>query len=128
MQIIILILPVAVLFLMFRSNKKRQQQASSMQSAMQVGSPVRTIGGMYALVKSVNDSTVELEIAPGVFAHFLKSAVAAVIDEQEYDEIINGRPLEDELADLEDEVLDDETPAEESVSLDKGNGDTPAAK
>lgn len=128
MNLIILLLPVAAIFLMFRSQKKRQQQASSLQSAMQTGSAVRTIGGMYALVKSVNDTTVELEIAPGVVAHYSKSAIAAVIDDQEYDEIVNGRPLEDELADLEDEVLEDELPAEESVSLDKGNGDTPAAK
>lgn len=128
MQILIYLLPVAAIFLMFRSQKKRQQQAASMQSAMQVGSPVRTIGGMYALVTAVNESSVELEIAPGVITHYSKSAIAAVIDEQEYDEIINGRPIEDELADLEDEVLEDETPAEEPVSLDKGNGDTPAAK
>ncbi|MDH6114252.1 preprotein translocase subunit YajC [Kitasatospora sp. MAP12-15] len=128
MQILIYILPVAAIFLMFRSQKKRQQQAASMQSAMQVGSAVRTIGGMYALVTSVNESSVELEIAPGVITHYAKSAIAAVIDEQEYDEIINGRPIEDELADLEDEVLENEAPAEESVSLDKGNGDTPAAK
>ncbi len=99
-----------------------------MQSSMAAGSAVRTIGGMYALVKSVNDSTVELEIAPGVVTHFSKSAIAAVIDEQEYDEIINGRPEVDESVDLDDEVLEDETPAEESVSLDKGTGDTPAAK
>ncbi|WP_051966448.1 preprotein translocase subunit YajC [Kitasatospora mediocidica] len=128
MNLLILLLPVAAIFLMFRSQKKRQQQASSMQSSMAAGSAVRTIGGMYALVKSVNDSTVELEIAPGVVTHFSKSAIAAVIDEQEYDEIINGRPEVDESVDLDDEVLEDETPAEESVSLDKGTGDTPAAK
>lgn len=128
MNLIILLLPVAAIFLMFRSQKKRQQQASSMQSAMETGSAVRTIGGMYALVKSVNDSTVELEIAPGVVAHYAKSAIAAVIDEQEYDEIINGRPVEDESVDLDDEVLEDETTAEEPISLDKGTGDTPAAK
>jgi preprotein translocase subunit YajC len=97
-SLLIFVLPIAFLFLLMRSNKKRQQQAQNLQSSMAPGSAVRTIGGLYATVKSMNDSTVELEIAPGVFTHFAKSAVAAVIDPQEYDEIINGRPAEDESA------------------------------
>lgn len=129
MNLIILLLPIAAIFLMFRSQKKRQQQASSMQSAMQVGSPVRTIGGLYGVVESVNDSSVELEIAPDVYVHFAKSAIAAVIDQEEYDVIINGRPEEDELA--EDESVADEVDVvdaveEEPVKLDKS--DQPASK
>ncbi|MDH6139785.1 preprotein translocase subunit YajC [Kitasatospora sp. GP30] len=139
MSLIILVLPIAVMFLLFRSQKKRQQQSQHMQSSMEPGAAVRTIGGMYATVKSIGDSTVELEIAPGVFTHFAKSAVAAVIDAQEYDEIINGRPAEDEAAaadeadDTEavaDAVVTDEAAeeaAEESVSLEKA-GDQAAAK
>lgn len=132
MNFIILLLPIAAIFLMFRSQKKRQQQAQSMQSAMEPGSAVRTIGGMYALVKAVNDSTVELEIAPGVVAHFAKSAVAAVIEAQEYDEIINGRPEEDESVELSDELIEDELIEDEAVredvSLEKADSDEPAAK
>lgn len=136
MQLIILLLPIAAIFLMFRSQKKRQAQAQQMQSAMEPGSAVRTIGGMYAQVKSVNDSTVELEIAPGVVAHFAKSAIAAVVDPQEYDEIINGRPEEDESVELADaEEIDaaeadsvEDAREQESISLAKADGDKPAAK
>ncbi|MFF7636947.1 preprotein translocase subunit YajC [Kitasatospora sp. NPDC008050] len=139
MQLIILLLPIAAIFLMFRSQKKRQAQAQQMQSAMEPGSAVRTIGGMYAQVKSINDSTVELEIAPGVVAHFAKSAIAAVIDSQEYDEIINGRPEEDESVELADaesiEEIDsieadsvEDAREQESISLAKADGDKPAAK
>jgi preprotein translocase subunit YajC len=142
-NLIILLLPIAAIFLMFRSQKKRQAQAQQMQSAMEPGSAVRTIGGMYALVKSVNDGSVELEIAPGVVAHFSKSAIAAVIDQQEYDEIINGRPEEDESAELADEAIEEidsiETDSieadsvedaheQESISLAKADSDKPAAK
>jgi preprotein translocase subunit YajC len=120
-----------MVFLLFRSNKKRQQQAQSLQSSMAPGSAVRTIGGMYATVKSIGDSTLELEIAPGVFAHYAKSAIAAMVDPQEYDEIVNGRPVEDEAelsGDADDEaaeavadkVVEDEA-AEENVSLDKAD-------
>ncbi|GAA2248223.1 MULTISPECIES: preprotein translocase subunit YajC [Kitasatospora] len=128
---------IAVLFMLFRSNKKRQEQATQMRSAMEPGSGVRTIGGMYALVKSVNEETVELEIAPGVVTHFIKSAIAAVLDPQEYDAIINGRPAEDEPA---DEVADEEEAADaKPLSLEKdapedvkdkgsADGEAPAAK
>jgi preprotein translocase subunit YajC len=134
---------IAVLFMLFRSNKKRQDQAKEMRSAMEPGSGVRTIGGMYALVKAVNEETVELEVAPGVVAYYTKSAIAAVLDPQEYDAIINGRPEDEELSVLdesEDETVD-ETADEKPLSLDKSvsdksdvpgsggtDGGTPAAK
>jgi preprotein translocase subunit YajC len=110
-NLIILALPLVAIFLMFRSQKKRQAQQQSMQTALQPGSGVRTIGGMYALVKAVNDETVELEMAPGVVAHYSKGAVAAVLEPLEYDAIINGRPLEEAEA--------EEAEAEQKLSLDK---------
>lgn len=127
---------LAVLFMLFRSNKKRQDQAAQMRSAMEPGSGVRTIGGMYALVKAVNDETVELEIAPGVVTHYTKSAIAAVLDPQEYDAIINGRPAEDEPT---DEPAAEEDADAKPLSLDKdvtegakdkgsAEGEAPAAK
>ncbi|PYC76325.1 preprotein translocase subunit YajC [Streptomyces tateyamensis] len=126
MSYIIFLLPIAAIILMFRSQKKRQQQAQSMQSAMVEGSGVRTIGGLYATVKSINDSTVGLEIAPGVVTHFAKSAVAAVIDPQEYDEIINGRPAEDEPVDgVATESVED---AVDEAGLDTAGSEKPATK
>ncbi|MEV6979627.1 preprotein translocase subunit YajC [Kitasatospora sp. NPDC093806] len=102
MNLIILLLPIIAIVLMFRSQKKRQQQMQQMQTALEPGAGVRTIGGLYAQVKAVNEETVELEIAPGVVSHFTKSAVAAVLDAAEYDAIINGRPAEDESAESVD--------------------------
>ncbi len=130
---------IAVLFMLFRSNKKRQDQAKEMRSAMEPGSGVRTIGGMYALVKAVNDETVELEVAPGVVAYYTKSAIAAVLDPQEYDAIINGRSEDEELSALDES--EDEPVDEKPLSLDKDladksdvpgsggtDGEAPAAK
>ncbi|MFI9362148.1 preprotein translocase subunit YajC [Kitasatospora sp. NPDC053057] len=112
MNLIILLLPIIAIVLMFRSQKKRQSQMQQMQTALEPGAGVRTIGGLYAQVKAVNDETVELEIAPGVITHFTKSAVAAVLDPQEYDAIINGRPEDDELSEPETEDVADAAPAE----------------
>ncbi|MFJ8045875.1 preprotein translocase subunit YajC [Kitasatospora sp. NPDC096147] len=117
-----LILPlimIAVLFMMFRSNKKRQEQAQQMRAGLEPGAGVRTIGGMYAQVKSVNEETVELELAPGVVAHFTKGAIAAVLEPQEYDAIINGRPADEEI-EAADEA--DEKPVSFDKADDPDNG------
>ncbi|WP_052706225.1 preprotein translocase subunit YajC [Streptomyces rubellomurinus] len=133
MNLIILLLPVLLIVFMFRAQKKRQAQMSQMQTALEPGAGVRTIGGLYAQVKAVNEETVELEIAPGVVTHFTKSAIAAVLDPQEYDAIINGRPADDELPEPEAE---DAVPVEgEPLSLSKesaekgdAEGGAPASK
>ncbi|MEV4558061.1 preprotein translocase subunit YajC [Kitasatospora sp. NPDC049285] len=127
-NLIILILPLLAIFLMFRSQKKRQAQQQTMQTALQAGSGVRTIGGMYALVKAVNEETVELEIAPGVVAHYTKGAIAAVLEPLEYDAIINGRPAED----AEPEAVEAEDADEKPLSLAKddapADGEAPESK
>ncbi|GAA2092817.1 hypothetical protein GCM10009759_18800 [Kitasatospora saccharophila] len=129
MNLIILILPLLAIFLMMRSQKKRQAQTQSMQSALQPGSGVRTIGGMYALVKAVNDETVELEIAPGTVVHYTKGAIAAVLEPLEYDAIINGRPAEDEaVEDAEQDADADEKPLSLSKDEAKADAEAPESK
>ncbi|MFC8721745.1 preprotein translocase subunit YajC [Kitasatospora sp. NPDC057198] len=132
MNLIIIIVPLLMMFLLFRSQKKRQAQMQNTQSALQPGSGVRTIGGMYALVKAVNDETVELEVAPGTVVHYTKSAIAAVLEPLEYDAIINGRPAEDEAvedADADAEAVDaDEKPLSLSKDGAKADAEAPESK
>ncbi|MEV6737482.1 preprotein translocase subunit YajC [Streptomyces sp. NPDC051104] len=96
---IVTLLPFIVLigamFLMTRSAKRKQQQAAQMRNDMQPGSGVRTIGGMYATVKEVNDDTVLLDAAPGVELLFAKNAIGAVLTDDEYNRIVHG--IEHEL-------------------------------
>ncbi|MGW4892816.1 preprotein translocase subunit YajC [Kitasatospora sp. NPDC004240] len=129
MNLIILLLPVLAIVVMFRAQKKRQQAMQQMQTALEPGAGVRTIGGLYAQVKAVNDETVELEIAPGVVSHFTKSAIAAVLEPQEYDAIINGRPAEDELP-ADGETGDDavEAAEEKPLTLTKDGADQGVAE
>ncbi|MFJ9694642.1 preprotein translocase subunit YajC [Kitasatospora sp. NPDC101183] len=125
MQYIILLPLLLMVVAMFRANKKRQAQMQQTQTALQPGAGVRTIGGMYALVKAVNEETVELEVAPGVVSHFTKSAIAAVLEFQEYDAIINGRPAEDELSEAEAEAEPEDAVSveEKPLSLSKDGGE-----
>ncbi|MGW0083427.1 preprotein translocase subunit YajC [Streptomyces sp. NPDC003393] len=96
---------IGAMFLMTRSAKRKQQQAAAMRNQMQPGSGIRTIGGMYATVKEVNDDTVLLDAGPGVELLFAKNAIATVLSDDEYNRIVHG--IEHELKADADLVPDD---------------------
>ncbi|MFI5686199.1 preprotein translocase subunit YajC [Streptomyces sp. NPDC051636] len=96
---------IAAMFLMTRSAKKKQAQAADMRNQMQPGSGVRTIGGMYATVKEVNEDTVLLDAGPGVELLFAKNAIGAVLTDDEYNRIVHG--IEHDLKSDADVVPDD---------------------
>ncbi|MFJ9865044.1 preprotein translocase subunit YajC [Streptomyces sp. NPDC101165] len=96
---------IAAMFLMTRSAKKKQQQAANMRNEVQPGSGVRTIGGMYATVKEVNEDTVLLDAGPGVDLLFAKNAIGAVLTDDEYNRIVHG--IEHDLKSDADIVPDD---------------------
>ncbi|MFE9254893.1 preprotein translocase subunit YajC [Streptomyces sp. NPDC006879] len=85
-----IIVLVGAMFLLTRSAKKKQQQAAQMRDQVQPGTGIRTIGGMYAIVKEVHEDTVLLEVADGVHAVYAKNAVGAVLDDEEYQRIVSG--------------------------------------
>ena len=118
---IVTLLPFIVLigamFLMTRSAKNKQRQAAKMRDAMTPCTGVRTIGGMYATVKEIRDDTVLLEVAPGTHALYAKNAVGAVLEQEEYERIVNGTPSDLEIG--ETVVPDDAsalTPADDAES------------
>ncbi|OIV39105.1 preprotein translocase subunit YajC [Mangrovactinospora gilvigrisea] len=109
-----LLLIVVVMVFMTRSQKKRQQAAVDMRNQMQEGSGVRTIGGMYATVKGVGDDAVLLEVAPGIHATYAKTAIATVLDDEEYARITEG------AAGLPEGFTTDDVP-DDASSLDEYN-------
>ncbi|MFJ8886027.1 preprotein translocase subunit YajC [Streptomyces sp. NPDC102402] len=106
---------IGAMFLMTRSAKKKQQAAAQMRNDMQPGTGVRTIGGMYATVKEIQDDTVLLEVAPGVHAVYAKNSIGAVLDDAEYNRIVHG---DDELEGEGTVVPDDASSLTESESAD----------
>ncbi|CAM5663556.1 preprotein translocase subunit YajC [Streptomyces canus] len=126
---------IGAMFLMTRSAKKKQQQAASMRNDMQPGSGVRTIGGMYATVKEVNEDTVLLDAAPGVELLFAKNAIGAVLSDDEYNRIVHGIEhdlksdsdvVPDDASSLSetDESADEAAAASDEKSVDLGKKDT----
>ncbi|MFE0628116.1 preprotein translocase subunit YajC [Streptomyces sp. NPDC058864] len=126
-QILPFVLIIGVMLLMTRSAKNRQRQATQMRDQMAPGSGVRTIGGMYAVVKEVNEDTVLLELADGVHAHFAKNAIAAVLDQAEYDRIVHGIDPEPELEAHGAEDVEDAGKDDEAVDLSKSADEAAAA-
>src|SRR5262249_42318774 len=93
-----------------------------MRTEMQPGTGVRTIGGLYARVKEVNDDTVVVEMSPGVHATFAKNAIGAVLEDSEYERIVNGHLADDSLEDSlgeEDIVVPDSPEGLEGIDLSK---------
>jgi preprotein translocase subunit YajC len=99
--ILIFIVLIGGMLLMTRSAKNKQRQALEMRNKMEPGSGIRTIGGMYAVVKEVNEETVLLELTDGVHAHFTKGAISTVLSEQEFNRIVHGIEPEEPEADAE---------------------------
>ncbi|MEV3932813.1 MULTISPECIES: preprotein translocase subunit YajC [unclassified Streptomyces] len=106
---------IGAMFLMTRSAKKKQQAAAQMRNDMQPGTGVRTIGGMYATVKEIQDDTVILEVAPGVHAVYAKNSIGAVLDDAEYNRIVHG---DEELVGDDTVVPDDASSLTEGDSAD----------
>ncbi|MDJ1132344.1 preprotein translocase subunit YajC [Streptomyces iconiensis] len=96
---------IGAMFLMTRSAKKKQRAATQMRDQMQPGTGVRTIGGMYAVVKEIRDDAVLLELEPGAHALFAKNAIGAVLPDEEFDRIVNGSDSQD--LDVDTVVPDD---------------------
>jgi preprotein translocase subunit YajC len=121
-----LILIVGVMFMMTRSAKNKQRQASEMRNQMEPGAGVRTIGGIYAVVKEVNDETVLLEITDGVHAHFAKNAIGSVLSEEEFNRIVHG--IEPEEPEGLDEDAADADAGDTAATDDAATDDAPAAE
>jgi preprotein translocase subunit YajC len=69
---------VLLIFLPARQRRKVQQQAQEMQSALAIGTPVMTTSGIHGTVAGLGDTTLDLEIAPGVVATFERRAILEV--------------------------------------------------
>ncbi|PAZ11018.1 preprotein translocase subunit YajC [Streptomyces sp. SA15] len=124
---------IGAMFLMTRSAKKKQQQAADMRNQMQPGSGIRTIGGIYATVKEVNEDSVLVDAGPGVELLFAKNAIGAVLSDDEYNRIVHGiehdlksdTDVPDDASSLTetDEPADDAAAASDDKSVDLGKKD-----
>jgi preprotein translocase subunit YajC len=77
--LILLALAVVLLFVLpSRQRKRMQTKAQEMQSSLVPGTPVLTTSGLHGTVAGLGDTTVDLQIAPGVVVTFARQAILEV--------------------------------------------------
>jgi preprotein translocase subunit YajC len=77
--LIFIVIMVAMMFFMFRSQSKRQKELKAMIAALAKGDEVVTNGGIAGRIDELGDAFVSLEIAPNVKIKLQKSAISMVL-------------------------------------------------
>ncbi|MGH3519552.1 MAG: preprotein translocase subunit YajC [Haloechinothrix sp.] len=104
---LLLLLLAVPLFLGARKQKKAAREQQALQQSLTEGDRVMTTSGMYATVVDISDEvTIDLEIADGVVATWLRQAVREKVN-----------PIDDEYD--EDESDEDDTQAGEQDKADE---------
>jgi preprotein translocase subunit YajC len=76
---ILLALAVLLLFVLpARQRKSMAAKAQTMQDSLTIGTPVMTTSGLHGTVAGLGDTTVDLEISPGVRVTFARQAILEV--------------------------------------------------
>lgn len=93
-QLIVIVAMFALLWLLLiRPQRKRQVEQQQLQSSIEVGDEVLTVGGLYAHVRELlDDDDLLVEIAPGTQVRLARRAVAGVVEEEELDEAAAAEP------------------------------------
>jgi preprotein translocase subunit YajC len=75
------LIALALLFWFFilRPQRRRSQQQAQLWSGLEEGSEVVTMGGIYGRVTSLDDDSVQLEVAPGTVLRVDRRAIARLV-------------------------------------------------
>jgi preprotein translocase subunit YajC len=107
-----------------RNKKKMAAKAKELQESIVPGTRVMTTSGLHATVTAVDDSTIELEIAPGIYTVWVRAAVREILppetDESEGPETAYDDADYAELSGQEIEPIHDDHPSLEKRSNDVG--------
>jgi preprotein translocase subunit YajC len=91
----ILLIGVVFYFLLIRPQQRRAKAQRELTSTTEVGDEVVTIGGLFGVVREVDDDSVLLEVAPGTELRYLRSAIAR--------KLVPEDDLQDDAADEDDD-------------------------
>src|SRR6266699_453194 len=74
---------IIMYFVMFRPQKKRQEQQQKLIASLKTGDRVITNGGIHGLISNVKETTVIVKVADNVKIEMEKSAVTNVVKSAE---------------------------------------------
>jgi preprotein translocase subunit YajC len=78
-NILVLALPIVLVIVLVRSQRRRSQQATSLQQQLAPGVTICTSSGLFGTVISLTDSDFILEAAPGVRLRYDRRAIGLVV-------------------------------------------------
>lgn len=111
----------AMMYFMSRRQRRAQAQQAQLQNSLSVGDRVMTTSGMYGTVcDTSSETTIGIEIAPGLETEWLRAAVREKVgpDVEDDEEVVDD--LDDELDTVEDDdLVDDEVEDTDSDRVDE---------
>ncbi|MGI9033347.1 MAG: preprotein translocase subunit YajC [Acidimicrobiales bacterium] len=113
-SLLFFLVPLVLLWvLLVRPQQQRMRQAQALAASLEVGDDVVTAGGIYGSITDTDDTTLWLEIAPGVVVRVSRAGVSSRVsspdDEIDDDEIENDE-MEDDIDDNEQAGEKDDSP------------------
>jgi preprotein translocase subunit YajC len=75
----ILLLGVVFWAMLIRPQQKARAAQRTMQSALSPGDEVSTVGGIYGIVRDIDDATVDIEVSEDVIVRFDRRAVNRIM-------------------------------------------------
>jgi preprotein translocase subunit YajC len=96
------LIPLAILFGFFwffvlLPQRRRTSSHQNMQDSMAIGDELITAGGLHGVVVGLEETVVQIEIAPGVAVRIDRRAIAAKVDPKDNEPLEEAAeaPLED---------------------------------
>ncbi len=80
--IMIVLMIVIFYFFMIRPQQKKQKDLKKQREAMRNGDKVVTAGGIHGRIKEIRDTTILIEVAPGMSLKVDRGSVYPLIEEQ----------------------------------------------
>lgn len=117
----LLILALLVpMFLGIRRQKKEMAKTAELQDSLTVGNRVLTTSGLHGTVVGLGDTTVELEIAPGVVTTWSRLVVRElIVDDEDLADDLDADDLDEDTTAPDAGAASEETPEETQRRLDK---------
>jgi preprotein translocase subunit YajC len=75
----ILLLGVVFWAMLIRPQQRAKAQQRQMQTALSPGDEVSTVGGIYGIVRDIDDATVDIEVSEDVIVRFDRRAVSRIM-------------------------------------------------
>ena len=76
-SIIMLVVMLGIFyFMLWKPQKKQQQERQNLLNSLKKGDKIITIGGIYGTITDISERTVKVEVAEGVEVTMVRSAVS----------------------------------------------------